>query len=154
MKEFDIITFLRKFYGITNESLSFNTLLHSDIKVLFPDIRTCPYDEEELLRGNIIMVYDKSGKILYYENPHLLINDIELKKNISNKETINISNINLSILSKDELLRIRRKLRLEGLIKESRRLTKLIHKRKQEEPRLYRLKKEKLKIKESYYDKY
>ena len=77
MKEFDIITFLRKFYGITSEVLSFNTLLHSDIKVLFPDIRTCPYDEEELLRGNIIMVYDKSGKILYYENPHLLINDIE-----------------------------------------------------------------------------
>jgi len=107
---------------------------------------------ENFLKGNIISVYDKTGNIVYYESPHLIINDIDIKESVNNEEIIDIKKIELSILSKEELLKLRRKLRLLGLVKESKKLTKLIHKKKQEEPKEYREKREKLKIKESYYD--
>ena len=152
MKSFDIINFLGKFYGITNESLNNDTISHSDMKKLFPFIRTCQFDMENFLKGNIISVYDKTGNIVYYESPHLIINDIDIKESVNNEEIIDIKKIDLSILSKEELLKLRRKLRLLGLVKESKKLTKLIHKKKQEEPKEYREKREKLKIKESYYD--
>ncbi len=152
MKSFDIISFLRKFYGITSENLSFDTLVHNDISKLFPFIRTSPFENEELLKGNIIMVYDKTGKIMYYDNPHLMIDYVFEKEELCHKNDYTINDIDLNVLSKDELLKIRRKLRLRGLFKDAKMLTKIIHKKKKEEPKEYREKREKIKIKESYYD--
>ena len=154
MKQFDLISFLNKFYGITNASLNNEHLTHSTIQILFPDIRTCPINEvsnEDLYKGNIIGVYDKNNIIVYYYNPHLEINfDNIINEDEKNEISVNINDI--ENLSKNELLKLRRKLRIEGLVSEAKKLTRLIRKRKKEEPIIYRQDKEKLKIKESYYD--
>ena len=154
MKQFNLLDFLRKFYGITNPTLKLNTLTHDDVKKIFPFIRTCPLEDvsmEDVYHGDLVGVYDKNNIIIYYYNPRIDINyyeDIVYEKEI--KEDINIDEI--AFLSKDELLKLRRKYRLLGLKSSVNKLTKLIHKKKQDEPKLYREKKEKLKIKENYYD--
>ncbi len=156
MKQFNLVDFLRKFYGITNNTLIVNEVSHKDILKLFPFIRTCQYKDintEDLLKGNIIGVYDKNNTVLYYYNPRLMIDfnntDLTLKKEEKN---IKFSISDISMLSKDELLKLRKKYRLLGLRKDANKLTKLIHKKKLDEPKLYKEKKEKIKIKESYYD--
>ena len=146
----DLISFLRDFYGISIDS----NITHEDIKILFPNIQRCKYElvtNEELYRGNIVGVYDKNKVIIYYYNPHIIIDNIENEYhiNMENKE-YDISNI--SHLSKDELLRLRKKLRLLGEKDKALKLTNLIRKKKKLEPKEYKIKKEKLKIKESYYD--
>ena len=153
MKQFDIVSFLNRFYGINNISLDRRKLSHRDVPVLFPNIRTCPYKDvkrEDLIKGELIAVYDKSNTVMYYYNPHLMIDFDDIPLNVEDDIPFDIKNIDN--LSKDELLKIRRKCRLMELQKESKILTKLIRKRKKEEPKLYREKKEKIKIKESYYD--
>ncbi len=152
METIDIINFLRNYYFISNESLRFNTLCHEDIKVLFPFIRTCKnpcYDK--IKSGDIIGVYDKTNRIIYYENPHLIC-DFEIESfNEKNDEEWKLNIIDIQYLSKDELLKIRRKLRLLGRLKDAYQVNKIIREKKKEEPHEYRKRKNKIK-KESYYD--
>ena len=154
MKQFDLVNFLNKFYGITNVSLNTKLLAHQDIKKIFPFIRTCPIWNvfmDDVYRGELIEVYDKNNVIMYYYNPHLDVCYSDILTN-NDDENIEINLFNLDNLSKDELLKLRRKARIIGLQNESKYLTKLIRKKKKQEPKVYRKEKEKLKIKESYYD--
>ena len=154
MKEFDLVYFLSRFYGINNSTLNRKKLSHEDVEILFPNVRTCPLrdvSKEDVYNGNLLMVYDKKNIIQYYYNPHMNIeNNYEF--NNENIENINVNIGNLENLSKNELLRYRRRLKLYGLRKLYRVLTKKIQEKKRLEPRIYREKKEKIKIKESYYD--
>ena len=154
MKEFDLVYFLSRFYGINNSTLNRKKLSHEDVEILFPNVRTCPLrdvSKEDVYNGNLLMVYDKKNIIQYYYNPHMNIeNNYEFKN--ENIENINVNIGNLENLSKNELLRYRRRLKLYGLRKLYRVLTKKIQEKKRLEPRIYREKKEKIKIKESYYD--
>ena len=150
----DLISFLRDFYGIANSSLKFNKLKHDDIKTLFPFIKRCPLDKvylDDLSRGNTIGVYDKNNNIVYYYNPHLLEinNDFYEENNIEERKKIEVD---INNLSKDELLKIRSKLRKEGEIEEAYNVTKRIRKLKENEPKEYYKRKEKMLIKESYND--
>ena len=155
MKFIDLISFLRDFYGISNSSLKFKKLKHSDIDILFPFIKKCPnnlINIDDIFKGDIIGVYDKNNSIVYYYNPHLS----NIIKNICDEEQDEEKEfkleINLSNLSKDELLKLRSKLRKKGHIEDAIKVTKQIRKIKEKEPRDYYKKKEKLLIKEKYYD--
>ena len=153
MDSVDLISFLRNYYYISNQSLKFNTLSHEDIQILFPDIRTCKHVEVELIKtGDIIGVYDRYNHIVYYNNPHIIC---DILPEFYNDDYVNDEKVlidsKIQNLSKDELLKIRRKLRLLGKRKEAYQVNKIIRKRKSEEPHEYRKKKIKL-IKESYYD--
>ncbi len=98
------------------------------------------------------MVYDKNNIIKYYYNPRLnIVYDYEYIEE-KDEDIINIDIDELNDLSKEELLRFRRKVKYYGLKKDYRVLTKLIREKKRLEPKYYREEKEKLKKKESYYD--
>ena len=155
MNFIDLISFLRDFYGISNPSLKFKKLKHSDVKVLFPFINSCTINEvnmEDIAKGNIIGVYDKNNMIVYYYNPHIS----EVVNNILNEEDDDEEEYKVEVdilkLSKDELLKLRSKLRKKGLQEDAIKVTKQIRKIKEEEPKAYYKKKEKLLIKESFYD--
>lgn len=155
MNFIDLISFLRDFYGISNPSLKFKKLKHQDIEVLFPFIKRCSISDvnlEDISKGNIIGVYDKHGMIVYYHNPHIT----EIIRTICDEETDEEKEFRLEIdlnnLSKDELLKLRSKLRKEGHLDDASKVTKQIRKIKEEEPKAYYKKKEKLLIKEKYYD--
>lgn len=154
MKEFDLVYFLSRFYGINNSTLNRKKLSHEDVEILFPNVRTCPFRDvtkEEIYNGNILMVYDRKNIIRYYYNPYM---DIENNYEFNNDEVdkVNIDISNIDNLSKNELLSYRRKVKIYDLRRSYNILTKKIREKKKLEPRIYREKKEKLKIKESYYD--
>lgn len=151
----DLISFLRDFYGISNPSLKFKKIKHRDITELFPFIKRCRIDAvnvEDISKGNIIGVYDKNGMIVYYYNPHIT----EIIRNIceetQDEEKEYKLEIDLTNLSKDELLKLRSKLRKNGHSEDAFKVTKQIRKLKEEEPKAYYKKKEKLLIKENFYD--
>ena len=155
MKFVDLISFLRDFYGISNPSLKFKKLKHQDVRILFPFIKVCNIHDvsmEDISQGNIIGVYDKNNMIVYYYNPHI----IEIIKNISDEELSEEKEFKLEIdisnLSKDELLKLRSKLRKNGNREDALKVTKQIKKIKEEEPRFYYKKREKILIKEKSYD--
>ncbi len=148
MKSIDLVSFLTNYYCIYHPAFNNKKLSHDDIKILFPFIETINYfDNNDLVKGDIIGVYDKNRKIAYYVNPRIseVIADYEV--NNSNEK---ISIPNLDNLSKYELLNLRRKLRLNNQRKESYLINKVIRKIKRKEPRDY--KKRKLLVKESFYD--
>ena len=75
METIDLISFLRNYYGITHEKLSFNKLTHNDILELFPFIEVCDKSDiniEDISCGKIIGVYDNYNRVVYYYNPYLL----------------------------------------------------------------------------------
>ena len=154
METIDLISFLRNYYGITHDRLSFNKLTHADITELFPFIKECQKDDvtlEGITRGDIIGVYDKYQKVIYYYNPHLELDEENYMVVIPNEEEdekIVFTKEDLENLSKEELLSLRRKLRLNNQRKESYMVNAVIRKLKKQEPRDYRKKKEKLLIKE------
>ena len=154
MKFVDLISFLRDFYGISNSSLKFKKIKHQDIEVLFPFIKRCNISDvniEDISKGNMIGVYDKNNMIVYYYNPHIT----EIIRTICDEEDEEKEyklEIDLSNLSKDELLKLRSKLRKEGNSIDAFKVTKQIKIIKQKEPKEYYKKKEKLLIKEKMYD--
>lgn len=155
MKFIDLISFLRDFYGISNPSLKFKKLKHQDIEVLFPFIKRCCVNDvnlEDISHGNIIGVYDKNGMIVYYHNPHIkeIVEDI-CDEEFDEEKEFKLE-IDLNILSKDELLKLRSNLRKDGHLDDAFKVTKQIRKVKAKEPKEYYKKKEKLLIKERYYD--
>ena len=158
MEFVDLISFLRDFYGISNSSLKFKKLRHHDIEYLFPFIKKCPINivtMEEIAKGNIIAVYDKNNNIVYYYNPHLKDINNNIFDDVTDEDEEKLTlEIDISNLSKEELLKLRTKLRKNGLREEAIKITRQIRKIKEDEPREYYKRKEKIKIKENYYDKY
>ncbi len=152
MKKIDLITFLNYYCGENNPSLCKKRLSHEDIKVLFSNIKVCDnYTYADLARGDVIGVYDNTKRVKYYYNPRKYVEDvIDCRKEEDNEIKISLDNINN--LSKDELLKLRRKLRLNNQRKESYVINKFIRFIKRQEPHEYREKKKKLLLKESYYD--
>ena len=158
MQTIDLIRFLQNYYGIYHQSLKFEKLSHDDIKALFPFVRTCQkgyINLEDLQNGNILGVYDKNSKIVFYLNPHVKLDGLripEIEPAPENEEIKELILDELEGLSKDELLTIRRRLRLENRRRESYKLNSYIRKIKEQEPRNYREKKLKLLMEENYYD--
>ena len=151
MKKIDLITFLNYYCGESNSSLSRKRLSHEDIRILFPNIRVCDnYTYDDLARGDVIGVYDNTKRVRHYYNPRKYVETvIEEEKDVTEKK-ISLDNINN--LSKEELLKLRRKLRLNNQRKESYIINKFIRFIKSQEPHEYREKRKELLLKESYYD--
>ena len=131
MKKIDLIFFLQNYYGIYHESLKFNTLTHDDVSKLFPDVRCCGRIRprlEYIKSGKVIGVYDKNNHVLFYPNPYLEKNNLKIpifeasvekevkettfEESVEKEEVKEIILDEIDYLSKDELLKIRRKLRL------------------------------------------
>ena len=152
MKKIDLVSFLYNYYGISNSALNKKKLKHDDIKVLFPYIKSCSYCPcDDLEKGNFIGVYDKNNHVKYYRNPRLVLENTE-EQVVSTSTVTKISIDNINNLSKEELLKLRRRLRLNDQRKESYIINKIIRHLKEEEPRRYREKKQKILLKESLYD--
>lgn len=160
MQTIDLISFLQNYYGITHQKLSFRRLSHEDVIELFPFVRTCNKRDvtiEKITCGDIIGVYDNHKKIVYYHNPHIKIDIVEdsIIEEVEMDSKIRFSIDEIENLSKEELLHLRRKLRLNNQRKESYMINSLIKQIKRKEPRIYRDKKEKVLIKERMnYDEY
>ena len=150
----DLISFLRNYYGINNSSLKSNCLTHNDVKVLFPFIKRTSFDEvrrnyECSHRGVIIMVYDARGSVIPYLNP--FIKNIEydydeVDNYCDDSEIFELDDID--ILSKEELLKIRKSLRKAKAFSQEKNVIQMIRKLKENEPHDYRKRKELL-LKES-----
>ena len=158
METIDLISFLQNYYGIYHESLRFNTLTHDDILRLFPHVKCCGRIRlrlEDLRSGEVIGVYDKNNHVLFYPNPHLNLDDLKIptyEEIVEKEEVKELLLDEIDYLSKEELLKVRRKLRLADRRKESFLINTLIRRIKEREPHFYREKKNKLLKKESYYD--
>ena len=155
MNFIDIISFLRDFYGIYSSSLKYGKLRHCDVKELFPFIKECPINKaniDDIIHGDIIGVYDKSNTIVYYYNPHLCNIDNFIDEDDVTEEKKYCLNKDISLLSKDELLKLRSKLRKNGNREDAYKVTKQIKKIKNKDLKNYYKKKEKMLIKESFYD--
>ena len=159
MQTIDLISFLQNYYGIFHEKLTFEKLTHEVVGKLFPFVKVCKkgyLNLEDLKCGNVIGVYDKYKRVMFYYNPHLYLDKMNVScvKDVDVQEEKFISLENLDNLSKDELLKIRRDLRLSNRRKESFLINKFIKRLKEKEPRSYRERREKILIKESmnYYD--
>ena len=136
MKSIDLLSFLENYYGIVNQSLKLNILTHRDIKILFPNIKRSSFEMmnnnfEEVYNGELVLVHDAKGSILPYVNPHINISfENTLYDRYENNIKIDITNIDLSHLSKNELLQIRRKLKRNHKIIEESNVVKEIRKNK------------------------
>ena len=154
MRIIDLISFLRNYYGIVNESLKVNKLTHTDIKILFPFIKRgsfddIRYDDNKVYNGEIIMVHDCKNHVLPYVNPFLKV-DVNLIETNNYEEDVLI-NLNESILdnlSKDELLKLRKHLKKNNQYNEQRKVTNVIRKKKDPKVKQYKIKKMMLRMEE------
>ena len=156
MDSIDLISFLCNFYGIVNENLKINKLTHTDIKILFPQIKRISIERLNnnlalVYNGDIILVYDCFGKILPYVNPHLQINVCPINENsYAERERINLNSLELDELSKEELLNIRRQLKRNHKYLEEKDVVKVIRKKKDYQVTDYKRRKNMLKMEEIY----
>ena len=161
----DIISFLRNYLGISSKDLKQNKLTHRDLITLFPSIELIrvPYIEtyknpEKVYNGNYLIVYDANYELIVYKNPLIYSRtDTEVFDN-NYEERKRIELPDLTGLSKDELLRLRRQVRKIGEYRKAGEITKQIRKVKRREPKKYREEKEELKyldriIEEEDYEK-
>jgi len=159
----DIISFLRNYLGISSNDLKQNKLTHHDLVTLFPSIKLIriPYSEayknpEMVYSGNYLIVYDANYELIVYRNPIIYSSvDTEVFEN-NYEENREISIPDLSGLSKEELLTIRRNLRKNKEFQRANAITKLIRNVKRKEPTGYKREKEKIRIMErtnDYYEK-
>ena len=161
----DIISFLRNYLGITGNSLKQNRLTHDDLKVLFPnlDLVRLPYEvayknPELVYSGEYLIVYASNYQMIVYKNP-LVMEDVNIDEvNNYDEEKVTINLPDLSGLSKDELLSLRRKVRKAGEYNKASEITKQIRRLKRREPKGYREEKENLRnldriIEEDVYEK-
>ena len=146
----DIISFLRNYLGITGSSLKQNKLTHDDLKVLFPNVHLVrlPYElayknPELVYSGEYLIVYDSHYQMIVYKNP-LILEDILPQEDSNYEEKRSIPLPDLSSLSKDELLKLRRQVRILGEEKKAHIITNFIRKIKRTEPKRYREEKERL----------
>ncbi len=159
----DIISFLRNYVGISGSDLKQNKLTHNDLRTLFPniDLVRIPYsvaykNPTGVYNGEYLIVYDANHELIIYQNPLLMKNDLPLEDyNYEEvKETITLPS-NLRDLSKDELLRLRRKVRGTKEYQKAKTITNEIRKKKRYEPIGYKREKEELRkndLEDDYYE--
>ena len=162
----DIVSFLRNYFGITGNSLKQNRLTHDDLEELFPnlDLIRLPYNlayknPELVYSGEYLIVYDSNYQMIVYKNPLIIENVLPQEEYNYDEEEKSIPLPDLSTLSKDELLKLRRQIRIIGEEKKAKIVTNFIRKIKKTEPRRYREEKEKLRnedriIEEEVYEKH
>ncbi len=150
MKSIDLISFLESYYGIVNNDLKVNKLTHKDIKILLPNIKRMSFFELEkdkslIYNGEVIMVHDCNCNILPYINPHLKVNILFDEYDCySEKENIYFDEMMLDNLSKDELLKLRKKLKKNGQYFEQKVVTNAIRNKK--DPKIKQYKRDKMKL--------
>jgi len=154
MHQIDLISFLNNYYGINNESLKMNKLTHTDVKILFPMIKRSSFSELQnnmslVYKGELLLVYDSYGKILPYINPHLeVLDNNEYFNNYEDVTFININDIDLDKLTKDELLQLRRRLKYNHQKEEEKEVVDIIRKKKDHQTICYKKKKMLLRMEE------
>ena len=151
----DIVSFLRNYAGISGDFIKQNVITHNDILELFPDLDlvripySVAYKNPELVcTGNYLIVYDANNEIVVYSNPLRVDNEVIEKYNNYEEKKERMVLPDLSILSKDELLALRRKANKINDFKKYNLLTNYIKLAKDREPRRYKREKEELRIRE------
>ena len=149
----DLVTFLKVYLGVDDPSLKQNVLRHDDLLILFPHLtdflRRVPYyyamKNPELIKdGRLLVVYDAKKQMIVYRNPGVKFN-VETKDSDSRfQEREDVTLPNVKGLSKDELLKLRSKLRRLHILRKDAFLTAEVRKRKRREPKRYRREKEEL----------
>ncbi len=162
----DIISFLRNYIGISGENLKQNRLTHDDIKVLFPnlDLVRIPYiiaykNPEMVYNGEYLIVYDANQELIVYKNPSMTYEALPVEEsNYEQKKEFITLPSSLQDLSKEELLKLRSKVRKIGEAKKAKELTNEIRKKKKIEPLAYKRAKRILREneleEEDYYENY
>ena len=148
--------FLMFYCGIDNRDLLSHKITHKDIKFLLPNLKRVSFDFvldniKEIYIGSVIIVKDSNGNCAPYINPKIneyIDNDIEIEiekeKEVTSFETvINLENLNLY-----ELVELAKKYKADNRVKEYRKLSKIIKKKKGEGIEIYHKNKEKIMIKE------
>ena len=136
MECIDLLTFLRNYYGIVNQNLKINRLSHMDMRILFPNVKRGSFEyldnnQELVYNGDIILVYDCYGFVLPYINPRLdIISYEDAYDEYADHEKIDISDVDLEMLSKNELLTLRRKLKNNHQFSDEKMVVKAIRKKK------------------------
>ena len=154
MKQVDLISFLRNYCGIVNENLKYNKLTHIDVSLLFPNIERMDFDElkynqDKLYTGDIILVYDYKGYVIPYINPRFGLEYTEpLTTYVEEEEVIDINAINLDQLSKDELIKLRRRIKKNKQLKDEKIIVKAIRRKKDRRVIRYKIKKNMLRMEE------
>lgn len=154
MQQIDLIGFLCNYYGITSEYLKANKLTHADVKILFPNIKRTSFIEMKnnlslVYNGEIILVYDCHGKILPYLNPHLEINDCFVNEDsYAENDLIDIKEVEIETLSKEELLHLRKLLKIRHQRSSEKVIVQAIRNKKDHQVINYKMKKMFLKMEE------
>ena len=144
MRSIDLVSFLCNYYGIVSKNLKINKLTHNDMKVLFPDIKRSSFDNLEhnsslIYKGEIILVHDCNGYILPYINPHIKVDEcFEDISNYEEQEIIDISELDLDKLSKEELLKLRKKLKKNHQYHDEHNVTNKIRNKKNPKVKQYK----------------
>ncbi len=155
----DIISFLRNYLGISVDSLKQNKLTHKDLLVLFPNIKLTriPYDiayknPDLVYSGEYLIVYDCKHELIVYRNPMLdnVLDDVATD-NYEQRTYIDLPT-DLRSLSKDELLKLRKKVRDNREFIKADNITKEIRRKKRREPKQYRKKLERLRYRDMEED--
>ncbi len=151
----DIVSFLRNYAGISGDSIKQNVITHEDILELFPELNLVriPYsvaykNPEFVCTGNYLIVYDANNEIVVYSNPLRMNNKVIEEYNNYEDKKERLVLPNLSKLSKDELLSLRRKAEKYNDFRTYGLLTNYIKMAKDREPRRYKREKEELRIRE------
>lgn len=150
MNSIDLIKFLSNYYGISSKDLKIKTLTHFDIKELFPYIQRASYGYvdnhmNEVYKGEIILVYDANNVIVPYINPHLHIDYLPNTYCNVDDSFYDITSLDLNMLSKDELLKIRKILKKYHQIKDERCVVDAIRNTKNKKVMRYKRERELLK---------
>lgn len=151
MKSISLLNFLQNYYGIVSEDLKLNNLTHMDIKILFPFIKRSSFESMddnlyEIYNGNLILVYDSKGNVLPYINPHLEVSFVDRIYDEYKSDTkIDMKVIDLDSLSKEELIKLRKKLKQYHQYIEEKDVVKAIRKKKDYKVMQYKKEKNELK---------
>ena len=151
----DIVSFLRNYAGISGNSIKQNRITHDDLLILFPELNLVrvPYDvvyknPELVYTGECLIVYDANNELIVYKNPARMEEILPEEEYNYDLERNDIDLPNLHDLSKEELLKLRRKARLNGDHRTANLLTNYIRMAKRREPKKYKRDKEDLRIKD------
>ena len=151
----DIVSFLRNFCGISDSTIKQNVITHDDLLELFPylNLERVPYEmvyrnPELVYTGEYLIVYDANNELVVYKKPMVVEEVISIDDSNFDYRDYEIVLPSLSKLSKDELLTLRRKARLNEDHRTANLLTNYIRLAKEREPRRYKREKQELRMNE------
>ena len=151
-RSISISKFLRVYYGIINTSDPRNRISHSDVKVLFPNIKRTGFEwllknKGEFYSGNVIPVVDSYGNLAPYINPHL---QVSLNPYMSEEVQFDDKLENV-ILSEDlncyELSLLCKEYKRKNRIREYRIANRILRSKKDRKVKIYKLNRDELILK-------